>query len=301
MDRLQAMQIFTRVVETNSFNKAAEALALSPSCVTGNIKNLEAFLGVRLLQRTTRRLNLTLEGTSYYESCRRILSQIAETEAGFHTPSTRLRGALRVHMPAAIGRLIVLPALQDFQSRYPEVDLTISLGDRAVDLIQEGLDLVIRAGHLEDSSFVARRVGEFHWLLCASPSYLATHGEPRTVEDLSQHRAVGYWHFGGGHLKEWDFVVSGEKVTTRVTSSLRLDDADGYLTCGLQGLGLIRSPSYLAPPYLDSGRLREVLANFKGEPVPLSVVYGHGRLLSGVARAFVDWVSQVFADSPLMA
>jgi LysR family transcriptional regulator for bpeEF and oprC len=301
MDRLQAMQIFTRVVETNSFNKAAEALSLSPSCVTCNIKNLETFLGVRLLKRTTRRLNLTLEGSSYYESCRRILTQIAETEAGFQTPATQLRGGLRVHMPAAIGRLIVLPALKDFQSRHPEVDLTISLGDRAVDLIQEGLDLIIRAGHLEDSTFVARKVGEFHWLLCAAPAYIARHGEPRTVQDLSQHRAVGYWYFGGGHLKEWDFLVGEEKVTARVTSTLRLDDADGYLACGLQGLGLIRPPSYVARPYLDSGRLREVLTDLKGEPVPLSVVYAHGRLLSCVARAFVDWLGEVFADNPLLA
>jgi LysR family transcriptional regulator, regulator for bpeEF and oprC len=301
MDRFQAMQIFTCVVEANSFNKAAEALSMSPSSVTGNIKNLEALLGVRLLQRTTRRLNLTFEGTIYYETCRRILTQIAEAEAGFQTHSTQLHGALRVHMPAAIGRLVVLPALHEFHGRHPGVDLMISLGDRAVDLIQDGLDLLIRVGEIADCSFVARRIGEFHWLPCASPAYIARHGEPLTVEDLTRHRAVGYSYFGAGRIKEWDFLVDGRTVTIRMNGSLQVNDAECYLTCGLQGLGLIRPPSYVAQPYLDSGRLRAVLGPFKGPPVPLSIVYAHGRLVSPLARAFVEWLSQVVAKSSLLA
>jgi LysR family transcriptional regulator, regulator for bpeEF and oprC len=300
MDRLQAMQIFTRVVEANSFNKAAEALSLSPSSVTGSIKNLEEFLGVRLLQRTTRRLNLTLEGTSYYESCRNILLQIAQTEAAFHMNCASPKGALRIHMPAAIGRVIVLPELKDFQSRFPDIDLTITLGDGAVDLVQEGLDLVIRAGEMESSSFVARRLGTFQWLLCAAPAYLAHHGEPRTVEDLAAHRAVGYTRIGASRMKDWDFVVDGKPMTTRINSGLQVNDADGYLTCGLQGLGLIRPPSYVAWPFLGSGRLREMLADCKGPPEPLSVVYAHGRLLSPAARACAEWLVRIFAASPLL-
>jgi LysR family transcriptional regulator for bpeEF and oprC len=300
MDRIQAMQIFTRVVETNSFNKAAEALELSPSSVTGSIKNLEAFLGVTLLQRTTRRLNLTLEGSSYYESCRRILTQIAETEAGFRSSTAPPRGALRIHVPAAIGRLIVLPALKEFQTLYPHIELTINLGDRPVDLIQESLDFLIRAGELEDSSFVARRLATFHWLLCAAPAYISRYGEPQSVEDLAQHRAVGYAHLNAGRAKDWDFVVNGETVTTRMSSNLVVNDADGYLTCGLQGLGLIRPPSYVARSYLQSGRLREILAPFKAPPVPLSIIYAHGRLASPAARALFDWLVQTFANSPLL-
>ena len=301
MDRLQAMQIFTRVVETSSFNKAAAVMSLSPSSVTGSIKSLETFLGVRLLHRTTRRLNLTLEGTRYYEGCRSILSQLAEIEAGFQTRSAQLRGVLRIHMPAAIGRMVVLPSLDEFQSRHPEVDLNISLGDRTVDPIQESLDLVVRAGEMEDSSFVARRIAEFQWVVCAAPAYIARHGEPRGVEDLSRHRAVGYSYFSAGRIRDWDFNIGGETVTSRVNSSLRVNDADGYLTCGLQGLGLIRPPSYVARPYLDSGRLREVLSGFKAPPLPLSIVYADGRLVSPVARAFVDWLSGIFANNPLLA
>jgi LysR family transcriptional regulator for bpeEF and oprC len=300
MDRIQAMQIFTRVVETSSFNKAAAALELSPSSVTGSIKNLEAFLGVTLLQRTTRRLNLTLEGSSYYESCRRILTQIAETEAGFKSSTAPPRGALRIHVPAAIGRLIVLPALKEFQTLYPHIELTISLGDRPVDLIQESLDFLIRTGELEDSSFIARRLAMFHWLLCAAPAYISRHGEPQSVADLARHRAVGYTHFNVGRAKDWDFVVNGETVTTRMSSNLVVNDADGYLTCGLQGLGLIRPPSYLARSYLQSGRLREILAPFKAPPVPISVVYAHGRLASPTARALFDWLVLTFSNSPLL-
>jgi LysR family transcriptional regulator, regulator for bpeEF and oprC len=298
VDRFQAMQIFTRVVEANSFNKAAEALALAPSSVTGSIKSLEAFLGVRLLQRTTRRLNLTLEGSRYYESCRSILTQIAETEAGFQASTAAPRGALRIHMPAAIGRLIVLPALQDFQSRYPQVELNISLGDRPVDLVQESLDFLLQVGELQDSSFVARRLGTFHTIVCGSPAYLSRHGEPLTVDDLGDHRAVGYPHSGRG--KDWEFVVAGKTVTARVRANLAVNDADGYLTCGLQGLGLIRPPSFLVRPYLQSGRLREVLAPFGGPPVPLSILHAQGRLVSPAARALFDWLVRLFGASDLL-
>jgi LysR family transcriptional regulator for bpeEF and oprC len=300
MDRLQAMRIFTRVVETNSFNKAAEALSLSPSSVTVSIKNLEEFLGVRLLRRTTRSLNLTLEGTSYYESCRNILTQIAETEAGFHMNSGHAKGALRLHMPAAIGRVIVLPQIQQFQSRYPDIDLTISLGDGAVDIIQDGLDLVVRSGELESSSLVARRLGAFQWLLCAAPAYIARHGEPRSLADLTAHRAVGYTHGGMSRMKDWEFTVDGSTVTTRMNSSLLLNDTEAQLTCGLQGLGLVRAPSYVARPYLSSGRLREILPNHKAPSEPLSVVYAHGRLLSPAARACVEWLVGIFTKNPLL-
>jgi SAM-dependent methyltransferase len=151
------------------------------------------------------------------------------------------------------GPLSICGGDPDLTARHPEVDLTISLGDRPVDLIKDGLDLLIRVGELEDSSFIARRLGEFDWSLCASPAYIERHGEPRAVRDLSRHRAVGYSYFGAGPLKEWDFHVDGQVVTARMASNLKVNDAEGHLTCGLQGLGLIRPPSYLAQPYLESG------------------------------------------------
>lgn len=161
MDRLQAMQVFTRVVEANSFSRAADNLGLPRTSVTTIIQNLEAHLGTRLLQRTTRRLNLTPDGAAYYERCLRILADIEETESSFRESSQRVRGKLRIDMPGSLGKLVVLPALCEFHERYPEVELMVGMGDKPVDLIQEGVDCVLRVGTLQDSSLVARRVGLF--------------------------------------------------------------------------------------------------------------------------------------------
>ncbi|HEV3106738.1 MAG TPA: LysR substrate-binding domain-containing protein, partial [Trinickia sp.] len=173
MDRLQAMQVFTRVVDTNSFTKAAETLDLPRASVTTIIQNLEAYLGVRLMHRTTRRLSLTPDGAAYYERCVRILSDVEETETTLQSGSKKPHGKLRIDMPGAIGRTIVIPKLAAFHSRYPDIDLQLGLSDRPVDLLQEGVDCVIRVGALEDSSLVARRIGLFECVTCASPQYLA--------------------------------------------------------------------------------------------------------------------------------
>jgi LysR family transcriptional regulator for bpeEF and oprC len=301
MDRLQAMRIFTRVVEANSFNKAAEKLSLSRSSVTTIVKNLEAFLGTRLLHRTTRRLNLTVDGAAYYERCQRILADIEETEARFHTAAARPRGSLRVDMAGAIGRLIVFPSLGDFQQRFPDVDLSIRLSDRSVDLIQEGIDCAIRMGELEDSSLIARRIGSFTWLVCASPEFLERHGEPLRLEDLSDFRSVGYISCRSGRAKSWDFIVDGEQRSIKLASNLTVNDIDAYITCGLRGLGIIRPPYCIAQPYLDSGQLREVLPKWKAPPVPISIVYPQNRQVSSAVRAFVDWAAALFDDHPMLA
>lgn len=301
MDRLQAMHIFTHVVEANSFNKAAEKLSLSRSSVTTIVKNLEEFLGVRLLYRTTRRLNLTADGAAYYERCQRILADIEATEASLHGASGEPKGKLRVDMSGAVGRLIVLPALAEFQERFPNIDLSIRLSDRGVDLIQDGVDCAIRIGELRDSSLVARRIGSFRWIVCASPAYLQRHGEPKTIEDLRQHRAVGYVSCRTGRAKYWDFLVNGVTETVKVAGNLTVNDIDAYVTCGLKGLGIIRAPYCTVQQYLESGQLREVLQHWRGPPVAISVVYPQNPQLPAAVRAFVDWVAPLFANHPLLA
>lgn len=193
MDRLQAMQVFTRVVDTNSFSRAADTLDMPRASVTTIIQNLEAHLNVRLLQRTTRRLNLTPDGAAYYERCVRILADIEETESSFANTGKGPRGKLRIDMPGSIGRMIVMPQLCEFHTRYPEIELMIGFGDKPVDLIQEGVDCVIRVGTLQDSSLVARRIGVFQGVTAASPDYLELHGVPQTIDDLQQHTAVNYF------------------------------------------------------------------------------------------------------------
>lgn len=298
MDRLQAMQIFARVVEMHSFVRAAESLSLPPSRVTRVVKELESFLGVRLLQRTTRHINLTADGTTYYDHCRRLLADIEAVESDFPGSAGRARGRLRVDMTLSLARLVVLPRIEEFQAKFPDVELTLTVSDRTVELVQEGIDCVIRAGTPEDSpTLVAKRIGAFDWVTCASPAYLARHGTPQSLEDLQDHYAVGYLSSRTARTIDWHFVVDGEQRFVRVRERLVINDTDAYVACALEGLGLIRAGSYMVLQHLVSGRLQRVLTNYASPAVPLSVLYPRNRHLSPTVRAFVDWVSDVVREA----
>ncbi|WP_277183789.1 LysR family transcriptional regulator [Caballeronia sp. BR00000012568055] len=300
MDRLQAMQVFTRVVDTNSFSRAADTLNLPRASVTTIIQNLEAHLNVRLLQRTTRRLNLTPDGAAYYERCVRILADIEEAESTFSNNGKGPHGKLRIDMPGAIGRLIVMPQLCDFHNRYPDIELMMGFGDKPVDLIQEGVDCVIRVGTLQDSSLVARRIGVFQGVTVASPDYLERHGVPMTLEDLQDHTAVNYFSSRTGRIMDMDFVVDDETVEVKMRGMIAVNDAEAYLSCGLKGVGVLQVPRFMALPYLRSGELIEVLPQWSPLPMPISAVYPHNRHLSPKVRVFVDWVAELFERCPLL-
>lgn len=300
MDKLHAMRVFVRVVEVNSFSKAAETLGLPRASVTTTIQNLEASLGVRLLQRTTRRLNLTLDGAAYLEGATRVLSEIDEIEASFTSARKTPRGRLRVDMPGSIGRLVIIPSIHEFHQKYPDIDLMIGLGDRPIDLIQEGVDCVIRVGVLEDSSLVARRIGAMQPITCASPAYLAEHGEPSTIEDLDRHAAVNYFNNRTGRNFELYFTRDGQEIEVAMKGSVAVNDADAYVTCGLEGLGILQPGRFMVLPHLRSGALREVLREWRPPRVPVSAVYPHHRHLSPKVRVFVDWVAELFERCPLL-
>jgi LysR family transcriptional regulator for bpeEF and oprC len=301
MDRLQAMQVFTRVVDTNSFTKAAETLDLPRASVTTIIQNLEAYLGVRLMHRTTRRLSLTPDGAAYYERCVRILADVDETESTLQNGSKKPRGKLRVDMPGALGRTVVIPALCEFHERYPDIDLQLGFSDRPVDLLQEGVDCVIRVGALQDSSLVARRIGLFEGVTCAAPDYLARAGEPRTIDELSQFQAVNYFSSRTGRTINFDFLVDGKEVEVKMQGSVSVNDADAYVTCAVEGFGLIQAALFMVLPHLRSGALKEVLPEWKPLPMPISAVYPHSRHLSPKVRVFVDWIAEVFDRCPLLS
>ncbi|TDN63726.1 LysR family transcriptional regulator [Paraburkholderia sp. BL10I2N1] len=301
MDRLQAMQVFTRVVDTNSFTRAAETLDMPRASVTTIIQNLEAFLGVRLMHRTTRRLSLTPDGAAYYERCVRILADVEETEASFQLGNRKPHGKLRIDMPGSIGRLLVIPSLCEFHTRYPDIDLQLGLTDRPVDLLQEGVDCVVRVGALQDSSLVARRIGLFEAVSCAAPEYLEKHGTPKTIEDLENHRAVNYFSSRTGRVIDWAFKVDDKEIEVKMKGLISVNDADAYLTCGVEGFGLIQPPVFMALPLLRSGQLVEVLPDLRPLPMPISVVYPHSRHLSSKVRAFVDWIAEVFDRCPLLS
>ena len=301
MDRLQAMQVFTRVVDTNSFTKAAETLDLPRASVTTIIQNLEAYLGVRLMHRTTRRLSLTPDGAAYYERCVRILADVDETESSLQNGSKKPHGKLRVDMPGALGRTVVIPALCEFHQRYPDIDLQLGFSDRPVDLLQEGVDCVIRVGALQDSSLVARRIGLFECVTCAAPDYLARAGQPNTLDELSQFEAVNYFSNRTGRIINFDFLVDGKEIEVKMRGSVSVNDADAYLTCALEGFGMIQAPLFMVLPHLRSGALKEVLPAWKPLPMPISTVYPHSRHLSPKVRVFVDWVAEVFDRCPLLS
>ena len=301
MDRLQAMQVFTRVVDTNSFTRAAETLDLPRASVTTIIQNLEAFLGTRLMHRTTRRLSLTPDGAAYYERCVRILADVEETEASFQSGNKKPHGKLRIDMPGSIGRLLVIPSLCEFHTRYPDIDLQLGLSDRPVDLLQEGVDCVVRVGALQDSSLVARRIGLFEGVTCAAPDYIERAGIPTSLEDLENHKAVNYFSSRTGRTIDWAFMVEGKEVEVKMKSIVSVNDADAYVTCGVEGFGLIQPALFMVLPHLRSGQLVEVLPELKPLPMPISAVYPHSRHLSPNVRVFVDWIAELFDRCPLLS
>lgn len=294
------MEVFTRVVEMSSFSRAADALALSRTSATTIIQNLEAHLHVRLLQRTTRKLKLTPEGAEYYERCVRILAEIAETEVALSSSGKGPRGKLRIDMPGVFGKWIVTPQLHTFQRRYPDLELMVGHGDKMVDMIQDGVDCVIRVGELEDSSLIARKLTDMHMLTVASPDYLAQHGLPRTLADLDRHSAIHYISNRTGRPIDLNFIVDGAATEVRMEGKIGFNDADAYVTYGLSGMGILQPPRFMVQEHLRTGALVEILPQWRPRPLPVSAVYPQNRHLAPKVRVFVEWVAEVFEKCPLM-
>lgn len=300
MDKLQAMQVFVRVVELNGFARAADMLGLPRASVTVIIQNLEAHLGVRLLQRTTRRLNLTLDGTAYYERAVRILADIEEVEGSFFDDKRKPRGRLHVDMPTSIGRLIVVPSLCDFHTQYPDIELKLGMSDRPIDMVQEGVDCVLRAGDLPDSSLVARRIGLLTRVTCASPDYLAEYGIPQTLEDLADHRGVQYFSSRSTRNLDFSFTQPDGVAERAIGGSIAVNDSEAYVACGLEGYGLLQPARFMVLPQLQSGTLVEVLPQWRPPPLPVSAAYPQNRQLSPKVRVFIDWIIGLFHGCPLL-
>ncbi len=292
MDRIRMMQIFTRVVEAQSFAGAAKGLSLPRSTVSRAIQDLESRLNVRLLQRTTRTLQVTPNGSLYYDHCQLILSEIDNVEFELAETAQHVRGTLRVDMTASFARTIVLPAMRDFQARHPALSLVLTLGDRTIDLLEEGVDCVVRAGIPAPSALlVARPVGSFKWISCASPGYLARHGTPLVLAALAEHSIIEFHSGRTGRATDWHMIVDGKEYAVPARGSLAVNDTDAYVNCALEGLGLIRIADYLAEPHIASGRLVAVLPQLASPVVPLSVIYPQNRHLPSTVRTFVDWIA----------
>ena len=294
MDRFDAMRIFTRIVELRSFTQAAHDLGYPKATVTHAIKQLEARLRVRLLQRTTRQVTPTLDGEAYYQRCVRLLADLEETESVFTSAAQQPAGKLRVDLHATLALHFVMPVLGQFCARHPLIELEIGMGDRLVDLVREGVDCVLRVGELGDSSMVARRVALLEQMTCASPAYLAAHGTPRTLADLDGHRAVNFFSAQTGKVWPFDFRLDGQRHSVILPGTVSVNNADAYHACCRAGMGLIQAPRYHLEQALAAGELVEVLAPLRPDPLPVSVLYPHHRQLSPRVRVFADWVASLF-------
>ncbi|CAB3752279.1 transcriptional regulator [Burkholderia sp. MSh2] len=300
MDHLQAMRIFARVAHLGSFTKAAEQLQLPRPTVSNAVQYLEKHLKIRLLQRTTRRVALTVEGTTYYERCVRLLADLDDAETLFEDAGASPRGVIRVDLPERFALNQVIPALPDFHARYPDLRVAISTTDRLVDLVADGIDCAVRIGVLSDTSLVARRVGEMTQINCASPAYLTRHGTPRSPDELPDHVAVGYFSSRTGRELDWEYMDmdSGEMHAVKMRSTVSVNSSQAYLACCVAGLGLIQVPRDGLAPLLADGSLVEVLPEWSAGPLPVSVVFPSGRHLAPRVRIFVDWLAETLRGTP---
>ena len=300
MDRFNAMRVFTRIVELGGFAKAADSLQLPRASVTVLIKQLEAHLGVQLLQRTTRQVSPTLDGAAYYQRCVRLLSDLEETEAVFSTRRQNPRGTLSVDMPSGIGRFIVIPALPQFTARYPQIELEIGLNDRPVDLIREGVDCVLRGGPALDESLVARPLAMMEQVTLASPAYLERIGVPTSLDELvAHHQMVEYVSSTSGKRFGLEFQLGSELRAINLPKRIAVNSADGYFAACAAGYGLIQAPHYHAMRQLAEGTLVPVLAELAVPEMALTALYPPHRQLSQRVRVFVDWLVELCASPGL--
>ena len=293
MDRIDLFRVFTRVVECASFTQAANMLGLPRSSVSLAIQDLEARVDARLLHRTTRPVAPTQDGIAFYERCLRLIDDIEETENLFRPSAEGPRGRLRVDMPGRIGRLIVAPALPEFLASYPGIDIALGVTDRAVKLVEEGVDCVLRVGPLEDSVMIARPLGELALVTVASPAYLERHGTPCAPEDLDRHQMVLYASPSSGRVEDFEWVEAGDVHSLMVPGRVTVNSAEAYIACCLAGLGLIQVPAYDVRTHLAAGELVELLPGHRAAPLPLTLLYPHRRHLSRRLQIFADWLAGI--------
>jgi len=297
MDRLAAIEAFVTVAECGSFSQAAERLHASKSVISRQVGALEAELGARLLHRTTRALTLTEAGRSYLERATRILADLAEANASVGQLQAAPRGRLRVNAPVSFGFLHLAPALPDFLARYPDVAVELTMNDRFVDLVDEGFDVAVRIGKLEDSSLVARKLAPMRRIVGAAPAYLAQRGTPASPDDLTAHECLCYTNLGPS--QEWRFVrPDGRAWPVEVRGRLHANNGDALRAAALRGFGIAVLPSFLVGRDVQSGALVSVLEDYMPQDSALYAVYPHARHLSPKVRAFVDFLAERFGPDP---
>lgn len=298
MDRFDAMQAFVRVAQTGSFTKAADTLHMSKTTVTQLIQELEARLRVKLLNRTTRKVNVTADGAVYYERAVRLLLDLDDAETSLSAAAAVPRGRLRVDVPSPFARMILIPALPQFHARYPDIQIDLGASDRMIDLIGENVDCVVRGGELTDESLMARHIGDLQLGVYAAPSYLQRVGSPAHPHELenSDHRVVGYRWARTGKLYPLIMQRNNETVQVQSRYVLSVDDGNAFLAAGLAGLGVLWLPDYMARNHVASGELLPLFEDWRLDTLPMYVAFPPNRHISIKLRVFIDWIVELMAD-----
>ncbi|MCP1625287.1 LysR family transcriptional regulator [Pseudomonas nitroreducens] len=295
MDQLQAIRAFARVVEAGNFTRAADSLDMPNATLSKLVQELEAHLGVRLLQRTTRRVTVTPEGQDYYAKATRVLRDLEDIDSTFNIARSKPRGHLRIDVGGSTARDVLVPLLPDFLARYPDIRIDLGVSDRSVDLIGDNVDCVIRGGALDASSLVARGIGQATMVTCASPEYLRHNGIPAYPEELRNgHRLVSYLSPQNGRAVPFRFERDGERSELKLEHRIGVNESNAHLAACVAGLGIVQTFSYAAGAALRDGSLVEILAEWRPAPYPFHVVYPHNRYVTHRLRVFIDWLVECF-------
>lgn len=299
MNNLNTITVFVRVAETLSFTAAARRLGISASGASKAVSRLENETGVRLINRTTRKVGLTDDGRRFFLRCRQILADIAEAESALTQASTVLRGRLRVQLPEGFGRRVIVPALGQFIAQYPELALDVQLGDRMVDLAEEDIDCVVRLGEIPDSRLITRKLCDTYFITCAAPEYLRRHGEPDIPDDLENHRCLTYMSPRTGHFRNWQFTRDGKQLSKPIHGILSTNSVESLLDAAVAGAGIVSLANFVVADAIAAGRLKIVLRDYIARGSTVSVVYLSSKQPSPRLRVFVDFLSElVRPDAP---
>jgi DNA-binding transcriptional LysR family regulator len=291
-NHLASLQMFARVAELSSFTLAAESLGLPKASASNAVRRLEQHVGMRLFQRTTRRVELTQEGRAFYERCKDVLADLDDLQSMFRQGDT-LRGRLRVDMTSALATRFVIPRLPEFLTDHPHLEIELSSADRRVDLVREGIDCVLRVGPLHDSTLVARPLGWYPQINVATPAYLARHGVPTSLDDLRSHRLVHYVPTLGARPVGWEYVEDGKTRTIAMAGALTVNHVGSYQAACLAGLGIIQAPAPGLRELIATGTLVEILPDFRAPSMPVTILYPHRRHLPKRVRVFIDWIDAI--------
>jgi DNA-binding transcriptional LysR family regulator len=296
MDRVLQMQIFQRVAELGSFSRCAEQLGLPKTTVSEAVQQLEHSLGNRLLNRTTRRVELTSDGQNYYQRCIEVLADFDELQQMFQPQDQQLQGVLRIDMQTNFACDLVIPALPDFFEKHPDLQIQLSSTDRKVDLIAEGFDAIVRVGQLTDSSLIARKLGELAQVNCVSPAYIKRYGEPKNLADLENHYLVNYSQQLSGRKAEFEYMDNGRVAYLPMRSRITVNSVEAYNAACVAGLGIIQIPHATSRALFTSGKFIPILPEYNAPPMPVSLLYANRHLISRRLRVFAQWLEQLMRD-----